>query len=220
MVADLHANHFSHGDLQHGNILVKPDHSLVLVDYDSMYVPDLNGMPDDIKGLVGYQHEARWNNKFVSEKADFFSELVIYLSLKALAKIPDLWKDLNMEDTETLLFSGEDIQSHGQANIFRLLKTDSELGVLTDKLCEFMSKSSIDELSPLEDVVISKSDSISAKWQNGNGYVMANNQGTVIDSQQISDRWSSGNGYDKDRELQKRRKHLLENISTKFRRSE
>lgn len=220
MVADLHANHFSHGDLQHGNIMVKPDHSLVLVDYDSMYVPDLNGMSDDIKGLVGYQHEARWNNKFVSEKADYFSELIIYLSLKALAKIPDLWKDLNIEDTETLLFSGEDIQSHGQSNIFRLLKTDSELGVLTDKLCEFMSKSSIDELSPLEEVIVSRCDSISAKWQNGNGYVGANNQGTVVDSQQISDRWSNGNGYNKDRESQKRWKHLLENISTKFRRSE
>ena len=106
MVADLHTNHFSHGDLQHGNIMIKSDHSLVLVDYDSMYVPELKGMPDEIKGLVGYQHEARWKNKLVSEKADYFSELVIYLSLKALAKIPSLWNDLNMEDTETLLFSG------------------------------------------------------------------------------------------------------------------
>ena len=163
MVADMHAHHFSHGDLQHGNILIKPNHELVLVDYDSMYVPELRGMPDEIKGLVGYQHEARWKNKEVSEKADYFSELVIYISLKALSKMPSLWKDLNIEDTETLIFSGEDIKSNGKTNIFQVLKTDSELSPLVDKLCDFMSQSSIDDLLPLEDVVISKIDSISAK---------------------------------------------------------
>ena len=173
MVADLHANHLSHGDLQHGNIMVKPDHSLVLVDYDSMYVPDLKGMPDEIKGLVGYQHEGRWKNKEVSEKADYFSELVIYISLKALAKMPSLWKDLKMEDTETLLFSGEDIQSHGSSTIFKVLKTDSELAPWVDRLCDFMSKSSIDELLPLEEAIVSQSESISSKWKGGNGYVKA-----------------------------------------------
>lgn len=171
MVADLHANHFSHGDLQHGNIMVKPDKSLILVDYDSMYTPNLKGMPDEIKGLVGYQHEARWKNKKASEKADYFSELVIYTSLKALAKMPSLWEKLNMEDTETLLFSGEDIQSHGKSNIFRELKSDSELAHLTKKLCDFMSKSSIDELSPLEEAIESESKRISDKWKNGNGYI-------------------------------------------------
>ena len=170
MVVDLHANHFSHGDLQHGNIMVKPNLSLVLVDYDSMYVPELNGMPDVIKGLVGYQHEARWKNKLVTEKADYFSELVIYLSLKTLAKMPSLWRELNMEETETLLFSGEDIQSRGTSSIFRQLRTDMELAPLVDKLCEFIDKLSIDELIPLEEAVLSKSDNISSKWKLGNGY--------------------------------------------------
>jgi serine/threonine protein kinase len=186
MVADLHTNHFSHGDLQHGNIMVKPNLSLVLVDYDSMYVPELNGMPDEIKGLVGYQHEARWKNKLVSEKADYFSELVIYLSLKALAKMPSLWNDLNMEDTETLLFSGEDIQSKGSSNIFRLLKTDSELAPLVDKLCEFMDKSTIEDLTPLEDAVVSKSESIASKWKSGNGHIATAKKGEVDDSGKIA----------------------------------
>jgi serine/threonine protein kinase len=219
MVADLHANHFSHGDLQHGNIMVRPDHSLVLVDYDSMYVPDLKGMSDEIKGLVGYQHEARWNNKTVTEKADYFSELVIYISLKALARMPSLWKDLKMEDTETLLFSGEDIQSHGSSTIFKVLKTDSELAPLVDKLCEFMSKPSIDDLSPLEEAVISKSDSISAKWKAGNGYVPSQKKGAIVDSKEITSKWAGGSGFVKPNNMEKR-KELVSKIADKFKKPE
>ena len=215
MAADLHACHFSHGDLQHGNIMVKPDNSLVLVDYDSMYVPDLKGMPDEIKGLIGYQHEARWNNKTVSEKADYFSELVIYTSLKALAKMPSLWNDLNMEDTETLLFSGEDIQSKGSSNIFRLLKTDSELAPLVDKLCEFMGKSSIEDLIPLEDVIISKSEKIAKKWRKGNGYKPRE----IEDSKRIAGKWKKGNGYVKPNKEDERKK-LSSSISKKFKKPE
>lgn len=76
MVRDLHSRNFSHGDLQHGNIMVKDDGNLILVDYDSMYIPELDGWTDEISGLAGYQHPARWNNKYLSPKADYFSELV------------------------------------------------------------------------------------------------------------------------------------------------
>lgn len=215
MVADLHANQFSHGDLQHGNIMVKPDYSLVLVDYDSMYVPDLKGMPDEIKGLVGYQHEARWQNKNVSKKADYFSELVIYISLKALVKMPSLWRDLNMEETETLLFSGEDIQSHGTSIIFQILRTDSELVPLVDKLCEFMAKSSIEDLCPLEEAVISTSDSISAKWKTGNGYNPLLSKGQIDDPNRITEKWASGSGDVMPDKVEERRK-LTSTISEKF----
>ncbi|WP_052357040.1 protein kinase domain-containing protein [Xylanibacter brevis] len=219
MVADLHANHFSHGDLQHGNIMVKDDHSLVLVDYDSMYVPALQGMPDEIKGLVGYQHEGRWKNKDVSEKADYFSELIIYISLKALAKIPSLWNDLNVEDTETLLFSGEDIESRGSSTIFQVLRTDTELSPLVDKLCEFMAMPSINDLSPLEDAIVSKCDSISAKWKAGNGYNPSQHKGSIVDSQEISGKWAAGSGYKKPDWTEEKAK-LLSSITDKFKKSE
>lgn len=219
MVADLHAKHFSHGDLQHGNIMVKPDLSLVLVDYDSMYVPGLKGMPDEIKGLVGYQHEARWKNEQVSEKADYFSELVIYLSLKALAKMSSLWNDLNMENTETLLFSGEDIQSRGSSKIFSRLKNDSELASLVDKLCEFMDKSSIEDLTPLEEAIVSKNESISSKWKGGNGHKATTKKGEMDDPDKIAGKWRAGNKYVKPNKEDERKK-LSSSISDKFKKPE
>ena len=187
MVSDLHRCKFSHGDLQHGNIMVKDGGELVLVDYDSMYVPALDGWNEEIKGLQGYQHEARWQNQKLTPKADYFSELIIYLSLLGLSKYPNLWNDLNIEDTETLLFDVEDIKSKGTTPIFELLSRDNSLSLLVSNLVYFMQANSLDELQPLEDVLVSKVDTISNKWKD-NGF-----RPPVIDykteTESISKKW-------------------------------
>ena len=195
MVFELHQHRFSHGDLQHGNILVRPDDSLVLVDYDSMYVPALEGMDDEIKGLPGYQHEARMINDTLSEKADYFSELVIYTTLKTLACDPTYWYKLRMADSETLLFSAEDIHSKGKTTIFRELRNIPEVSPLVDVICEYMGYSSIDQLRPLEKSVIIPSEAISSKWADGNGYTPSIVQGHIDNSNDITDKWGKGNGY-------------------------
>lgn len=169
MVSDLHKENFSHGDLQHGNIMVRDDGSLVLVDYDSMFVPGLEDKDDEIKGLEGYQCDARWKNKKMSPKADYFSELVIYTTLKALIVNPKYWDNLNMPATDTMLFSGEDIKSKGRTRIFQSLRDENikELTDLVDQLCKYMLCSSLDDILPLEKTIISMSDSISSKWGPG-----------------------------------------------------
>lgn len=166
MVADLHRHSMAHGDLQHGNILVRDDGSIVLVDYDSMYVPELKGMSDEIKGLHGYQHEARWSNQYTSEKIDYFSELVIYISLIALSKQPSLWEKLNIADTETLIFNADDIKSKGSTAIFYDLRLIDGLTPLLDKLESFLEKDSIDDLEPLEQAAKSLKEQIVGKWGN------------------------------------------------------
>ena len=170
MVKDLHDNSLSHGDLQHGNILVKNDGSLILVDYDSMYVPSLDGFNDDIKGLAGYQHPSRWSNDKVTKKADYFSELIIYTSILALAYFPNLWGELKMEDTETMLFSSDDIKSCGDSSIFRKLDSHSELKTLSSAIKRALNCKTIEELLPLEEAIIPISKKIAGgirtKWNN------------------------------------------------------
>ncbi len=189
MVKDLHKYNLSHGDLQHGNILVKPDSKLVLVDYDSMFVPSLEGYKDDIKGLPGYQHIARWDNKLLTPKADYFSELVIYTSLKGLAQFPELWGKLNMEDTDTLLFSSDDIESRGSSKIFSELEQNITLNPLISKLKDFMSYNSLDDLSPLEDSITSMADMMSDKWND-----VPYQSTKTIDTSEIEKAWLD-NGY-------------------------
>lgn len=189
MVKDLHTHQLAHGDLQHGNMLIQNDGKIILVDYDSMYVPALEGYSDDIKGLEGYQHEARWKNKKLTPKADYFSELVIYTSLLALAKYPQLWEELNIEDTETLLFSAEDVKKKGCSAIFDFLDADTEFCQLSYALKNALQCDDIDELIPLEEALKSPIDTISNKWEN-NGYkpVIVDNSATI---QEICNSWNT-----------------------------
>lgn len=170
MTIDLHKAGISHGDLQHGNILVKDNGELILVDYDSMYVPSMRGFKDDVKGLAGYQHPARWSNQMASENVDYFSELVIYTSIMALSYFPKLWEELNISDTETLLFSADDIKSKGTSAIFGKLDSHPELRPLSDAMKKSLQSNCLNELLPLEDAIISPTqkiaDEVRGKWNN------------------------------------------------------
>lgn len=160
MASHLHRAQISHGDLQHGNIMVSDDGQLFLVDYDSMFVPGLENVTDEIKGLAGYQHPGRKKIKYLSPKADYFSELVIYTSILAIAKYPRLWDSLNMEDTETLLFNQDDLDNPQQSAIFRELKQDNELSDCVIAIEKALQESDIEALLPLEEAVISQSKKI------------------------------------------------------------
>ena len=188
MVSELHGHKISHGDLQHGNIMVKNDGQIVLVDYDSMYVPALDGMTDEIKGLPAYQHKSRSSNRFLTPKADYFSELVIYTSIKALAKYPELWNRYGVSRRETILFSLDDIQSPMTSPIFQELRTkcDDDLKRCVDKLIDFIGHPSLDRLEPLEKVIVDPIVAISAKWTNK---PEKQNKPKVPNVQPVADKW-------------------------------
>ena len=126
MVAALHAHQISHGDLQDGNILLKrngADVEIKLIDYDSVFVPALRGHPDTIVGVPAYQHPQRIARGVgAAEKMDYFSELVIYLSLLSLAEKPDLWSQFGAPTERRLLFIAEDFKNPDQSDVFRELE--------------------------------------------------------------------------------------------------
>lgn len=216
MVKDLHKHSFAHGDLQHGNILVRDDGSIVLVDYDSMYVPELKGMKDEIKGLPGYQHLGRSKNEFVSEKLDYFSELVIYISLVAIAEQPSIWKELNIEKTETLVFSADDIKSKGSAPIFGRIKRLNGLSNAVDKLIEFMRIENIDQLEPLEVALQPPINKITRMWGT---YIPPKPESPHIDKPDSIVVKFGDNGYDleKVKEAEETRiKQMTTDITSKY----
>ncbi len=104
LVALLQNSEFTHGDLQHGNIMVDQTGRLRLVDFDGVWIPQLAGQsPPTEFGHPNYQHPlqhvwGRW--------LDTFSALVIYLSLIALGKDPALW--LALYNSKNLLFAKND----------------------------------------------------------------------------------------------------------------
>lgn len=192
MVADLHKASFSHGDLQHGNIMVTNNGKIILVDYDSMFVPGLENVSDEIKGLAGYQHPGRAKLKNLSPKSDYFSELIIYTSLIALAKYPNLWYKLNIENTETLLFTQQDLDSPNSSVIFKELKKDMDLRSLVEAIEKALRYPNIDDLLPLEEAIIPESTRIVGnlkdKWEKK---TISTKEDSQIDLNVISKKWQT-----------------------------
>ena len=81
---------YAHGDLKPDNILIKDDGSIVLVDYDGMYVPAMKGQKARELGSPNYRHPLRTDNDFNSH-IDDFALVTIALSLKAIALKPKLF---------------------------------------------------------------------------------------------------------------------------------
>lgn len=96
----------AHGDLQHGNILVR-DGEFVLVDYDGMFVPALRGHASNELGHPNYQHPAR-NASHFGAYLDAFAAWVIDTSLFALTVDPELWYRLKGGD-ECILLRRKDL---------------------------------------------------------------------------------------------------------------
>ena len=157
MTHALHEQSLAHGDLQHGNILVGADHQLYLVDYDSFYCPELKGEEDTVTGLPDYQHPARKNNKSVSEKLDYFSELIIYLSILAIAEAPSLVDKYKVDDADRLLFAKEDFDDITNSQIYKDIQSlGKQFQEPLDVLEEYLKCNSIDELLPFDTFLLEK----------------------------------------------------------------
>lgn len=96
---------FAHGDLKPDNILVREDGSLVLVDYDGMYVPAMKGQKARELGSPDFRHPLRTENDF-DEHIDDFPLVSILLSLKAISLEPNLVEEYGA--VGRLLFSERD----------------------------------------------------------------------------------------------------------------
>ncbi len=110
---------FAHGDLKPDNILVRDDGTLVLVDYDGMYVPAMKGQKARELGSPDFRHPSRAEDDF-DEHIDDFSLASILLSLKAISLQPELLEQYGASDR--LLFSEKDYRNLSESNVIDALK--------------------------------------------------------------------------------------------------
>jgi hypothetical protein len=131
MLNRLEGRSIAHGDLQHGNVLVVGG-TLRLVDYDGMYVPALGGRISHELGHPNYQHPLRTGIHF-GAGLDRFSGWIIYLSLLALQRSPDLWDDLSAGD-ECLLFRRFDFEAPDRSATIARLRAESGLRPIAEQV--------------------------------------------------------------------------------------
>jgi len=107
---------FAHGDLKPDNILVKEDGSLVLVDYDGMFVPAMKGEKARELGSPDFRHPSRTEMDF-DKNIDNFSIVSILLSLELIAEKNEYLERYGADDR--LLFSLNDYLNLRSSDIFR-----------------------------------------------------------------------------------------------------
>ncbi len=113
---DLLQRGIAHGDLKHDNILVSPEGRLKLIDYDSMFLPELKGLPSTMLGGVNFQHPKREVRHF-DPTIDHFSMLVILLSLRALTFAPELFA--RHHNGENIILARGDFAAPDQSALFK-----------------------------------------------------------------------------------------------------
>lgn len=105
MAAWLRSQSFAHGDIKPDNIMVRPDGTLTLVDYDGMFVPAMKGQKSPTIGTKDFSHPLRTVDDF-DETIDDFALASIALSLKAISLNPSLLNTYGASDR--FLFSAAD----------------------------------------------------------------------------------------------------------------
>lgn len=106
---------FAHGDLKPDNILVKRDGSLVLVDYDGMFVPAMQGQNARELGSPDFRSPKRLSADFDCT-IDDFSIISILLSLCMIHVKPSLLNDFGAQGR--LLFSEKDYNDIENSQVY------------------------------------------------------------------------------------------------------
>ena len=125
MAAWLRSQSFAQGDIKPDNIMVRPDGTLTLVDYDGMFVPAMKGQKSPTVGTKDFSHPLRTIDDF-DETIDDFALASIALSLKAISLNPSLLDQYGASDR--LLFSAADYLDLSKSNTFTALQ-----GLLADE---------------------------------------------------------------------------------------
>ena len=119
MAAWLRSQPFAHGDIKPDNIMVRPDGSLTLIDYDGMFVPAMKGQKSPTIGTKDFSHPLRTVDDF-DETIDDFALASIALSLKAISLKPSLLDEYGAADR--LLFSAEDYRDLSKSKVMATLQ--------------------------------------------------------------------------------------------------
>lgn len=135
LVKQLENYGIAHGDLQHGNIMVK-NSKLFLIDYDGMYLPDLANLTVNELGHPNFQHPRR-TAKDYNKYIDRFSSIIIYTAIKAVSLVPALWR--KYDNGDNLLFKGSDFADSNNSALLKDLSGYTELSRLANNIAAICS---------------------------------------------------------------------------------
>lgn len=129
---------FAHGDLKPDNIIVTNDDNLVLIDYDGMYVPKMQGQKPREKGSPNYRipyHDNSFLKNYFSKKIDDFAIIHMLLSLRVYSSLPHLIS----KDKDFALFCYDEFHNINETTIYKEILS-SKIDVQTSLLLMLFQK--------------------------------------------------------------------------------
>ena len=146
----------AHGDLSNKNIIVTPGHHIKLIDYDSVFVPDMgSNFEQTTSGDAHFQHPTRIESDSPAcNNDDNFSQIVIYTILLALSKDSSLLQIANKDE----VFMAEDFVSETSLINSRVYKTmakinDSEVNYMLQFLRQAVNCKKSKDIPFLADII-------------------------------------------------------------------
>ena len=217
MAAWLCSQSFAHGDIKPDNIMVRPDGTLTLVDYDGMFVPAMKGQKSPTIGTKDFSHPLRTIDDF-DETIDDFALASIALSLKAISLKPSLLDEYGAADR--LLFSAADYRDLSKSKVMTALQeqmNNEELTTLLSMfllakakknlaLCSFRTFSiskpfyDVEELIKLADLLFEKSKDEADHKKAFRLYSIADSKGSLYSKACLGYCYCLGKGVSEDKE--------------------
>ena len=217
MAAWLCSQSFAHGDIKPDNIMVRPDGTLALVDYDGMFVPSMKGQKSPTIGTKDFSHPLRTVDDF-NETIDDFALASIALSLKAISLKPSLFDEYGAADR--LLFSADDYCDLSKSKVMAALQeqmNNEELTILLSMfllakakknlaLCSFRTFSiskpfyDVEELIKLADLLFEKSKDEADHKKAFRLYSIADSKGSLYAKACLGYCYCLGKGVSEDKE--------------------
>lgn len=120
---------FAHGDIKPDNMIICNDGSVILVDYDGMFVPEMKGQRARELGSPNFQLPSRKTYGF-NEHIDDFPLLSIILSVKLISIWPNYLLEFGNDDR--LLFSERDYKRISSCEIIKKIfpSDNKELNII------------------------------------------------------------------------------------------
>ena len=125
----------AHGDIQPGNLIIlNKGKDIKLIDYDGMYVNDLDHSDSFEVGHKNFQHPGR-SEKYFSKNLDWFSFIQLEVAISALIENSNLWEE-TYSDEEGIIFRSGDLKDPLGSETFHKISLNAKLSPSINQFAE------------------------------------------------------------------------------------
>lgn len=152
----LESEGIAHGDIQLKNIVVSGEGTIVrLIDYDGMYIKDLDKFASSESGYPNFQHPQRQKAAVYGSHVDRFSFIAVHLALKALSVDPLIWAETDSDEDIKLVFEAKDYAKPKSSQTLQRLAAYPELAEDVEKFSR-VCQNIIDKAPTLSDFILGR----------------------------------------------------------------